>query len=481
MPWSRRCGVVRFLNADQFNTANNQTCAYSSDDLGRLASVNCGAAWSQTFTYNGDGASAFGNLRKSGSTSFQPTYDPATNRIAQLPGPFVPSYDANGNLQNDSLHSYAWDANGNAITMDGVGATYDALDRMVEQNRSGSYTQIVYAPTGSKLALMNAQSLQKAFVPLPGMGTAVYTASGLAYYRHADWLGSSRFASTPGRTMYSDAAYSPFGEPYAQAGTSDLSFTGENQDTVPGLYDFPFREYATQGRWPSPDPAGLAAVSLDDPRTWNRYAYVLNDPLTRWDDGMSSDECNVFECPPAGLGPSFPSFGGWSVCPAMYSGCYMLGPGIYVGLTGPGTGYIFYQIPYEDSSTGWGWEWRDITVTSSNTIPNYTTIGRGDPNAKKNYCGHQADLAALEELLPGITRGDYVSTASKVGRETGAHLALEGAAASSVVKRGIRARFGVPMSITSKILGRVSTALLVYSGYEALRAAQEEYKACMDY
>jgi len=47
---------------------------------------------------------------------------------------------------------------------------------------------------------------------------------------------------------------SPFGEPYAQAGTSDLSFTGENQDTVPGLYDFPFREYATQGRWPSPDP-----------------------------------------------------------------------------------------------------------------------------------------------------------------------------------------------------------------------------------
>jgi RHS repeat-associated protein len=174
--------------------------------------------------------------------------------------------------------------------MDGVGATYDALDRMVEQNRSGSYTQIVYAPTGSKLALMNAQSFQKAFVPLPGMGTAVYTASGLAYYRHADWLGSSRFASTPGRTMYSDAAYSPFGEPYAQAGTSDLSFTGENQDTVPGLYDFPFREYATQGRWPSPDPAGLAAVNLYDPRTWNRYAYVLNDPLERWDDGMSSDD-----------------------------------------------------------------------------------------------------------------------------------------------------------------------------------------------
>jgi len=38
-------------------------------------------------------------------------------------------------------------------------------------------------------------------------------------------------------------------------------------------------------------------------------------------------------------------------------------------------------------------------------------IGPGDPNAKKNYCSHQADLAALEDLLPGITRGQYVSTA----------------------------------------------------------------------
>ena len=40
------------------------------------------------------------------------------------------------------------------------------MGRMVEQNRSGSYTQIVYGPDGSKLALMNGQTLSKAFVPL---------------------------------------------------------------------------------------------------------------------------------------------------------------------------------------------------------------------------------------------------------------------------------------------------------------------------
>ncbi|PYV00498.1 MAG: hypothetical protein DMG26_15235, partial [Acidobacteria bacterium] len=80
---------------------------------------------------------------------------------------------------------------------------------MVEQNRSGSYTQIVYGPDGSKLALMNGQTLSKAFVPLAGGTTAVYNASGLAYYRHPDWLGSSRFASTPSRTKYYDGAYAP--------------------------------------------------------------------------------------------------------------------------------------------------------------------------------------------------------------------------------------------------------------------------------
>jgi RHS repeat-associated protein len=136
---------------------------------------------------------------------------------------------------------------------------------------------------------MRGQTIEKAFVPLAGGAVAVYTSSGLAFYRHkeglpgprqgepgrSDWLGSSRFASTPTRTMYSDEAYAPFGEPYAQSGTADLSFTGMNQDTVSGLYDFPAREYATQGRWPSPDPAGIGSVYSTDPQTWNRYAYDL--------------------------------------------------------------------------------------------------------------------------------------------------------------------------------------------------------------
>jgi RHS repeat-associated protein len=67
--------------------------------------------------------------------------------------------------------------------------------------------------------------------------------------------------------MYYDVAYAPFGETYAEAGTTDRNFTGMNQDTISTAYDFPAREYGIQGRWPSPDPAGLAAVNPADPQT----------------------------------------------------------------------------------------------------------------------------------------------------------------------------------------------------------------------
>ncbi len=169
--------------------------------------------------------------------------------------------------------------------------TYDALGRMVEQTRSGVYTQIAYSTIGQKLALMNGQTLQKAMVPLTGKSLAVYNSGGILYYAHADMLGSIRLGTTPtSRAMYFDTAYAPFGEPYVSVGTLDPSYTGQTndtssyrQDTAGGLYDFPLREYSTQGRWPNPDPLGRSATCPKDPQTQNRYAYVRNNPMTYTD------------------------------------------------------------------------------------------------------------------------------------------------------------------------------------------------------
>jgi RHS repeat-associated protein len=297
--WNPLGTLLSLAITDPFNSANAQTCSYFHDDLVRIGSsinpsttpgVNCvngsqQTIWSQIFTYD-----AFGNINKSGSSSFGATYSSSTNRMTLI-GSSTPSYDSNGNVTNDFLNTYAWDANGRPVTADGVGLTYDALGRMAEQNRSGVYTQIQYSPTGFKMYIMQSgTSLVKAFVPLPAGTAEVWSANMTSpYYRHSDWLGSSRLASSPGRTVLFDGAYGPFGEAYAQTGTSDLSFTGMNQDTASNVYDFPAREYGIQGRWPSPDPAGLASASINDPQTWNRYAYVRNSPLNLLDPSGLDD------------------------------------------------------------------------------------------------------------------------------------------------------------------------------------------------
>jgi RHS repeat-associated protein len=286
LTWSANTTLQKLVITDPFNSADNQTCTYGYDDLTRVTSDNCGSVWSQTFGYD-----PFGNLTKSGSISFQPTYSAATNQMTSLPGGFTPTYDPVGNVLNDSFHNYTWDGYGNPATIDSgypdaVTLTYDALGRMVEQNRSGVTTQLVYAPLGGKIALMSGQTLQKALIPLPAKTVAVYNSGGLLYYGHSDFHGSIRLGSTATRNVYFDVAYAPFGETYAQLGQVDAAYTGQRddtgrrQDTVGGLYDHLFREYSTQGRWPSPDPLGTAATCPKDPQTHNRYAYVRNNPLS---------------------------------------------------------------------------------------------------------------------------------------------------------------------------------------------------------
>jgi RHS repeat-associated protein len=230
-------------------------------------------------------------------------------------GSSTPTYDANGNVTNDFLHTYTWNADGRPLTIDTLGVTYDALGRMVEHNPSGGYYEIVYAPTGEKLASTYGQTLNWAFISLPGGATAIYTSSGLDHYRHPDWLGSVRLTTTPSRTVVGDVAYAPYGEAYAQSGSTDLSFTGMDQGSVYNEYDFPAREYGIQGRWPSPDPAGLGAVDPANPQSWNRYAYALNNPLALTDPtGLFVGErgCDTWDasCDPCFWDP----FACWDPC-----------------------------------------------------------------------------------------------------------------------------------------------------------------------
>jgi len=265
------------------------------------AACTGGDNWSQTFNYD-----SLGNVLKSGTQSFQPNYG-INNRIATNIN-FAPNYDSDGNLLGDPVSAQqnvnAFDAEGHAVTLEGIEVTYDALGRAVEAAEPNGAIEFLYGPGGGKLAVMSGQTLGAAYIPLPGGGTAVYHGAALAYYRHADGLGSSRLASTPSRTLYSATAYAPYGEPHQESGTIDRNFTGQNQGITGGQYDFLMREFnPIQGRWWTPDPSGLAAVDPNNPQSWNRYAYVNGRPLSAidplgletctWDPSTNTLNCDL--------------------------------------------------------------------------------------------------------------------------------------------------------------------------------------------
>lgn len=186
-------------------------------------------------------------------------------------------------------------------TANGATVTYDAFGKMVElHNGTSGSVEFAYSPAGGPaLSAAVGQSIAMAWVPLPGGASAVYTGSGLTYYAHPDWLGSTRLVSSPSRSASPMMAFAPFGEGYAGGIPGYVTFTSggyaftvfDKENQTGSLEDFMFRRYSPgQGRWISPDPAGLAAVDPSNPQSWNRYAYVSNNPL-RLIDPSGLDDC----------------------------------------------------------------------------------------------------------------------------------------------------------------------------------------------
>jgi RHS repeat-associated protein len=98
---------------------------------------------------------------------------------------------------------------------------------------------------------------------------------------------------------------------------SDHDFFADFIQDQDGEFQSMTRRYsAVQGRWTTPDPAGQAAVDPANPQTWNRYAYVINNPVGLTDPsglctlrslcqalvGMFDTNCPIWAggaCPPA--------------------------------------------------------------------------------------------------------------------------------------------------------------------------------------
>ena len=305
--WNPNGSLQKLVVADPFNSADAQTCTYSADDLVRISSVSCnsGAVWGQQFTYD-----AFGNLTKTvptGATgiTWQPGYSSSTNRYT-LGGT---SYDANGSVLKDTFNIYTWDAEGKNLSTaynNGGGETfsftYDAFGHKVELAVNGTYS-LSYLTLGNYKLSATGQTANYSLYPLPG-GSYVSVGGGLTGVQMADWLGTIRAVASDSGADIQTGAHAPFGEEYSftSAYPKPSIFTGQLDDgnDNPTTYYFQERNYpSSQGRWLSPDPAGLGAVDPTNPQSWNRYVYALNNPLSAidplglwcvWEDGTHDDD-----------------------------------------------------------------------------------------------------------------------------------------------------------------------------------------------
>ena len=159
----------------------------------------------------------------------------------------------------------------------------------------------------------------------------------------------------------------PFGETYAATGSTgvtDISFAGNNEDTTTNLYDAQFREYGIQGRWPSPDPSGIAAANPANPQSWNRYAYVLNNPLLFVDPAGLREHPEYYE---ADLDARVLSGNLLSCDYQPGQDCMVLGNDIFDAIAGtPGT--YLQQNMYGDLSFGWDYSLYSLTMNEVDAL-----------------------------------------------------------------------------------------------------------------
>ncbi len=134
----KRIGAGRAIN-DLLNSGRTQT--YDYDKLNRLTTAASSApsgpdAWSQTFSID-----AWGNTKQSGTIAFSQNFD-QNNRISAAGY----TYDAAGNLTNDSFRQYAYDAENRLQTVNTNAAiyTYDGNGNRIRKDVGGDWTEYIY-------------------------------------------------------------------------------------------------------------------------------------------------------------------------------------------------------------------------------------------------------------------------------------------------------------------------------------------------
>lgn len=214
---------------------------------------------------------------------------------------FQASYDAEG--RNTSVTSTV---GGTTI----INFSYDGDGKRVQKSVvGGATTTFVYDAQGNLAAEYLTGGTN------PHYGTQYLTADHLGSTRMETMLSASGSCGSLYAASRSD--YLPFGQEiptswnrsdYASTCTEPdpsqrIKFTSKERDAETGLDFFNARYFSSaQGRFTSPDPLDANLIRVLNPQRWNKYAYVVNNPLAFTDpDGKDAIAVN-FSSAANGLG-----------------------------------------------------------------------------------------------------------------------------------------------------------------------------------
>jgi RHS repeat-associated protein len=257
--------------------------------------ANC---WGESYIYDNapSGSGAWGNLMEINvaSSSYNrctqenlSTTVSAQNRLNSV------GYDTAGNSISYGSSTYTYNAENQltqAAAPSAVGYVYDGDGKRVEKTSGGTpYKLYWYDPNGNVLdetdqtgVITNSSFSEYVFFGSQRIGRRD-SASDVFYYS-ADHLGTSREILQAGQTSpcYESDFYPFGGERTPIVDTcvwNNYKFTGKERDTESNLDNLEARYDASNvARFESPDPSFESALR-GNPQTWNRYSYVLNNPL----------------------------------------------------------------------------------------------------------------------------------------------------------------------------------------------------------
>ncbi|MFC2018022.1 RHS repeat-associated core domain-containing protein [Chloroflexota bacterium] len=247
----------------RYDDIAGQTENFGYDFLDRLTSVF--GAYSNTYVYN-----EIGNITSMNGTSY--TYGTKPHAVTAA-GSTSYAYDANGNMTTRGSQTITWDEENKPVSIGDATFVYDGDGNRIKKTESGE--TILYINQYYEKNLTTGEVTSRYY--LGGREVAYKNNSGLTYV-HQDSLGSTALTTNTSGSTAATVRYYPYGDTRYQSGslTTDKLFTGQRLDDT-GLYYYNARYYdATIGRFISAD---SIVPDWTNPQSYNRYSYVLNNPL----------------------------------------------------------------------------------------------------------------------------------------------------------------------------------------------------------